>query len=203
MRVIILLSLFIGMQALAQENAVFAETRDHESLHDELRTLKTKMLTALNERNVEQVLDLVDDEMIFIPMNAEVCKGKDTIRAYFDRMLNGEERIVEDMELNLEVEELTTLHGQDTGIAFGKAENIFRLTSGMELRINTSWTATLINKDNRWLIASYQSSVNPLDNPILTKSKSFTKTVAGGAALAGCIFGACLAVIIRPKKPVT
>ena len=62
--------------------------------HDALRALQAAMEEALNKRDLDALLANVDDNVAFTAMNAEAGYGKQHIRDYFDRMLNGPDKIV-------------------------------------------------------------------------------------------------------------
>ena len=65
--------------------------------HDGLRALQATMEEALNKRDLDALLANVDDNVAFTAMNAEAGYGKQHIRNYFDRMLNGPNKIVQNI----------------------------------------------------------------------------------------------------------
>ena len=83
-------------------------------------------------------------------------------------------------------DEVTILHGGDTGISYGTSVGLFEVAGG-EYELKNRWTATLVKEDGRWKLASYHVSMNVLDNPILNAAKGglvwagLAALVVGGA----------------------
>jgi hypothetical protein len=47
------------------------------------------------------------------------------------------------------------------------------LTNGSKFNIKGRWTATLVNRDGRWLVGAFHYSANIFDNPILQAQRKF------------------------------
>src|SRR5262245_45366958 len=84
--------------------------------HQGLRDLKAKMEQALKARDIEAILANVDDNIVFTTMNGDVARGKEGIRQYFTRMMEGPDKIVESISSEFIPDELSILHGTDTAI---------------------------------------------------------------------------------------
>lgn len=160
-----------------------------EAIHNALRALKVTMERALNERDLEAIVANVSPDVVFTTMNGDVCRGPEEIRAYFDKMLNAPGHVVKDVKVSFEVDELTTLYGGDTGIAYGSSDDHYELVGGQTFDIKGRWSCTMVRDGDRWLIASFHYSANVFDNPLLAKVKSFGYMVAGGVGLAGLVIG--------------
>lgn len=165
---------------------------DVEAVHDALRALRDRALAAINSADIDALLELVDDDVVFTAMNAEVCRGKEEVRAYFERMMEGPDRIVDSLAAELTVDTLSILHGDDTAIAYGSSRERYRLTSGLEVEVVPRWSATVVREDGRWLIASFQSSADLFDNPLLRQARRSRIWVAAVAAIAGLLVGVLL-----------
>lgn len=140
-----------------------------EAVHQALRQLKATMSKALNERDLETIVANVTPDVVFTTMNGDVCKGKDAIRAYFDKMLNGPGHVVKDVKVSFEADALTMLYGGDTGVAYGSSNDHYELVGGQTFDIKGRWSCTMVRDGDRWLIASFHYSANVFDNPILAK----------------------------------
>jgi uncharacterized protein (TIGR02246 family) len=140
-----------------------------EAVHQALRQLKATMSKALNERDLETIVANVTPDVVFTTMNGDVCKGKDAIRTYFDKMLNGPGHVVKDVKVAFEADALTTLYGGDVGIAYGSSSDHYELVGGQTFDIQGRWSCTMVREGDRWLIASFHYSANVFDNPILAK----------------------------------
>src|SRR5713101_8940474 len=114
-----------------------------EATHNELRALRETMVAALNRLDLDEMLKHVHQNVIFTAMNAEVCRGHNEVRAYFNRMMTGPDRVVESLKVNLNVDALTILYGGDTGIAYGSSVDQYKLANGMEFEAKTRWSTTM------------------------------------------------------------
>ena len=121
---------------------------------------------AVNQNDLDALLPLLDKNVIVTWMNGEVSRGPEGVRAYYDRMMKGDKRIVESVTINPEVDELTHLYG-DTGVAFGSSRDHFKLTDGRDFEVLSRSSATLVLADGKWRIANFHASANVFDNPIL------------------------------------
>ncbi len=140
--------------------------------HDALRTLQAAMEEALNKRDLDALLANVDDNVAFTAMNAEAGYGKQHIRDYFDRMLNGPDKIVENIKVDFVPDQLSVFYGPDVAVSAGNAASHYELTNGLKFDINARWTATLVRKDGRWLVGAFHYSANVFRNPSWISSAS-------------------------------
>jgi ketosteroid isomerase-like protein len=134
--------------------------------HEELRELRKELTEAINQNDLDGLLQHLDDDVVVTWQNAEVSRKPAGVRAYYERMMHGPNRIVESIHIDPTVDELTHLYG-DTGIAFGSSHDHYKLTDGMDFEVESRWSATVVKKKGKWLIASFHASANMFDNPIL------------------------------------
>lgn len=158
-------------------------------VHDELRALQKAMEDALNARDLDALLANVDDKLVFTAMNAESGYGKDHVRNYFHKMLNGDKKIVENIKVDFVPDALATLYGPDVAVSAGNADSHYELTNGMKFDVMARWTSTLVRKDGRWLVASFHYSTNMFKNPVLDAQRKWLLMAGGGAALVLAILG--------------
>lgn len=170
-----------------------------EATHNALRQLKTTMEKALNARDLETIVANVHPNVVFTTMNGDVCRGPQQIRAYFDKMLNAPGHIVKDVKVSFEVDELTTLYGGDTGVAYGSSKDHYELTDGKKLDINGRWTCTMVKAGDRWVIGAFHYSANVFSNPIVDRYKAAIWQTAAGAALVALIIGFLLGRMLRRR----
>ena len=171
-----------------------------EALHDELRKLRDDMLAAIGRNDFDAILPHLHPNVVFTPMNNEVCHGPQEIRAYFDKMLKGPDAIVKSVRFEVEVDRLTDLYG-DTGVAFGSSNDHYTLNNGMDFPVQTRWTCHLVRENGKWLISAFHASANVFDNPILEREKQATQLKWGGFALvAGALIGALVGVAIGRRQ---
>lgn len=194
-----LVLLFLFVPAFAQQPAAQQPAGD-ESVHNALRQLKATMEKALNERDVNAIVANVDPNVVFTTMNGDVCRGPAQIRAYFHKMLEAPGHIVKDVKVSFEVDELTTLYGGDTGVAYGSSKDHYVLTNGDTFDIQGRWTGTMVKNGDRWVIAAFHYSANVFDNPILDRYKKVMTWVAAGAGAVALILGLLIGMMLGRRR---
>jgi ketosteroid isomerase-like protein len=183
-----LLGLIVGFVIPTVTSADDAKTKE-DPAHADLRALRAELVKAINGNHLDDMLALLDDDVVVTFMNAEVGRKPAGVRAYYDKMMNGPNKIVESITIDPTVDELTHLYG-DTGVAFGSSKDHFKLTDGRDFVAETRWTGTLVKKDGKWKVASFHASANAFDNPILWIAlKRVGMWVGIGAAVLGLVIG--------------
>jgi ketosteroid isomerase-like protein len=170
-----------------------------DTVHDELRALKKELTEAVNANNLDALVALLDDNVVVTWQNAEVSRGPDQVRAYYDRMMKGDKRIVESVHIEPVVDELAHLYG-NTGVAFGSSKDHFKLTDGRDFVFESRWSGTMVKKEGKWKVASFHASTNTFDNPIIwiaVKRVGFWTGAIAGAA--GLIIGLAATWLLRRR----
>ena len=163
-----------------------------ETLHNELRALKERVVTAINKRDEQGLLNELDANIVFTAMNNEVVHGADEAKAYYQRMMVGAARVVKEMSITMESDTLTTLYsGGTVGVAAGNSNAHFKLAD-REFDIPLRWSATLTRADGKWRVASAHFSANIFDNPIIAAVESTMTWVIPLAVVVCLIIGALL-----------
>lgn len=170
-----------------------------EAAHNELRQLKTTMEKALNARDLDAIVANVDPNVVFTTMNGDVCRGPQQIRAYFEKMLTAPGHIVKDVKVSFEVDQLTTLYGGDTGVAYGSSKDHYELTDGQTFDISGRWTCTMVKSGDRWVIAAFHYSANVFSNPIVDRYKAAIWQAGIAAAVLALIVGFVLGRLLRRR----
>jgi len=161
-----------------------------EATHVELRALKDRLVAALNAKNVDALVAELDPQVRLTTMDSTLSKGPDGVKAYYARMMTGASRLVEDMTLSAEPDDLSLLYDNgQIAVSTGTANAHFKLTGGKEMDVRLRWTATSVKRDGAWKIASAQFGADMFDNPVLSAANGLTKYLAGGAGLAGLLIG--------------
>ncbi len=193
--------LWVGLALTLCLPAAGAESAAKEDpAHEELRALRRELTQAINGNDLEKLLALLDDDVVVTFMNAEVAHTPKEVKAYYDRMMKGDHRIVDSFTTDPTVDELTHLYG-DTGVAFGNSKDHFKLVDGRNFQIETRWTAALVKKQGKWKLAAFHASANIFDNPVLYIAAKRAAMWAGGiAALVALIIGFAAALFFK-KRP--
>jgi len=165
------------------------ESATEDPAHNELRALRDGLLDAIKKGDVERELSYLHPNVVVTWQNAEVSRGRDGVRAYLNRMLNGPSKIVSDYKLDLNVDELTILYGGDTGISFGGSKEHIGLATGTNIDYPARWSATLVKEDGKWLVASLHASTNLFENPFLATTKRLMYIGCAVALVVGVLIG--------------
>jgi ketosteroid isomerase-like protein len=187
-----------GQQAEAQDLDVVTETSDQQT-HDELRALRDRMFAMYEKRDMDGLLADVAPDVVITWQNADRNEGHEEFLQFYDAMMNGENRIVEDVSSEFSVDGLSTLYGEDTAIARGTLVDHFRLSNGSDFRLDSKWTATVVKLDGAWKVASFHVSSNIFENAILSYAQGWLIRVGLIGGLLGLV---CGLVIGRKTKRV-
>ena len=199
-RIITILVLALVALGLSVPRASLAQKVPEDPAHEQLRQLRDGLLAAMNKGDLDATLAFLHTNCVITWHNAEVSRGHQGVRDYYNRVMTGPNRIVDSFHCDLKVDELTSLYGENTGICFGSSDEHFKLASGRNLDVKGRWTATLIKDNGRWLVASLHVSTNLFDNVLLDMAKR-----SMGVAGAICFVMGVLAgwLISRRRKRVT
>jgi hypothetical protein len=149
----------------------------------------------------DTLLTHLDPDVVVTWQNGEVSRKPEGVRAYYDKMMTGPDRIVASVAIGPEVDELTHLYGT-TGVAVGSSQDHFKLTDGRDFVMPTRWSATVVKKDGRWLVAEFHASTNTFDNPVLHIAMRQAALWAGVAAgVVGLVLGFVIARLLGRRSP--
>jgi ketosteroid isomerase-like protein len=173
--------------------------------HDELRALHKAIIAAYNAGDLDKLVSYLDDNVVITWQSSRVNKNPQEVKAYFEEMTKGPNRVVESSTINPEVDAPSLLYNDGkTAVAYGHSKDHYELTNGMKFDQDTRWSATLVKKDGAWKVVSIHISANEFDNPILDIAVRRTTWWAGGIGAAiGVIVGAAAFWLIsrlRRKK---
>lgn len=160
--------------------------------HNELRALRIQVLEAIKSGDVERTLTYVHPNLVVTWQNQEVCRGREGLRDFYNRMGKDAFR---GYKVDPMPDDLTILYGGDTGISFGSSVAAYRLL-GKEFEFKNRWTATLVKENGRWLLASYHVSNNTLDNPLVNTAKR----ALYGAGVIGLIVGLAFGLLVARRR---
>lgn len=153
--------------------------------HQELRTLRTEIIAAVTQGDIDSVLKHVHPDVVVTWQDAEVCHGAQGLKEFFERM---GKKSFKGYKVPPTPDTLTLLYGGDTGISYGETVAEYQLL-GRTYEIKSRWTATLVKMEGKWLLAAYHISMNALDNPLLNAAKNALYAAAAIALVAGFLIG--------------
>ena len=185
-------SLLQALPAAAQSKAPPADKAQLAAIHTELRAVKDRMVQAVNTKNVAALMADVTPDIAFTAINNDTVVGIDKVKAYYDKMLSGSSRFLNDFSMRAEADDLSRLYANNTmAVSTGRADLMLDLRGGsaMKYTLPLRWTATLSRSNGPWKLAAVHFSADLSDNPYLTALSSFWKWVAAGTGLAGLVIG--------------
>jgi uncharacterized protein (TIGR02246 family) len=183
--------------------ATQGETTEKEHpAHDELRALMKEILAAYNQGDLDKLISYMDDDVVVTWQNGKVNKGPKAVKAYYEEMTKGPNRVVEKSSINPVPDELSILSNDGkAAFAWGTSKDHYKLTDGTEFDQDTRWSATAVKKDGNWKVASVHISANIFDNSILSlaikKTAIWVGALAGGG---GLLLGLLLGVVFFRRR---
>ena len=185
-------SLLHVLPAAAQKAAPPKDQAQLAAIHTELRAVKDRMVQAVNTKNIAALMADVTPDVAFTAINNDTVVGIDKVKAYYDKMLTGSSRFLNDFSMKAEADDLSRLYANNTvAVATGRADIMLDLRggTGMKYTLPVRWTATLNRSNGPWKLAAIHFSADLSDNPYLTAMSTFWKWVAAGIGLAGLAIG--------------
>jgi hypothetical protein len=185
-------NLLHALPAAAQGDTPPADPAQLAAIHTELRAVKDRLVQAINTKNSTALMADVTPDIAFTAINNDTVVGIDKVKAYYDKMLTGSSRFLNDFSMSAEADDLSRLYANNTmAVSTGRADLMLDLRggSGMKYTLPVRWTATLSRSNGPWKLAAIHFSADVSDNPYLTALSSFWKWVAAGTGLAGLVIG--------------
>jgi ketosteroid isomerase-like protein len=197
--------LWLLISACTAVNSLSAQTKQppaEDPVHDELRAVRDGVVDAFNKRDIDRLLGYMHPNVVITWQNAEVSRGRDGARAYYQRMLLDKDSVVESLTVNLKVDELASIYGGNTAVAFGSLGDQYKLRDGMEFNLNSRWSATLVKEGGRWLIVSAHGSANVFENSVMALVlKKVMFWFGGGGLTVGLLVGIVGTLLVKRRKP--
>lgn len=189
------LALITTVSAPAQSTAP-AATAEANAAIDQLRT---GLVDSFFKGDIDRALTYLAPDVVVTWQNGEVSHGPAEVRAYYNRMMTGPDRVVREIKAAPEIEG-RHLSG-DRAYSWGNLHDRFTLSDGRELALNSRFTIATARYGDRWLVSGYHASVNAFDNPVLTLA---IRQTAQWSALIGGAIGLLLGLVgprlLRRKK---
>lgn len=192
---------FVFVSLFMFSNNVFAQSTNNEDpRHNELRAVLTNLQKALNDKDIEKVKSYLNPNVNVIYQNGEVADGIGTVEAFYKRMLTGDNPVLKEYSVSVNVDKLSEFYGDNTAVAYGSTIDSLSFTGGSKMEVPSRWTATLFKQNGQWKIVSIQFGVNVFDNPVLSTAKKSITYFSIGGVIAGLILGMFISRLIKKRK---
>jgi uncharacterized protein (TIGR02246 family) len=201
-----MIALLLGAFAAAQEPVALPPAAPEvvretpEQVHDALRALRAELLAAVQARDVDRMLASLHPDVVFTTPNGVGLRGREAVKGYVGKMLDGPSAIVTDFAFDVRSDELSLLYDDDTAIAWGPSTDTFVLATGQTYVVESRWSATLVRVDGKWLVASAHSSANLFDTAVLTDAARWLTRVGLGAGAGGLALGLAVGFLLGRRR---
>jgi uncharacterized protein (TIGR02246 family) len=170
-----------------------------DPVHNELRALMKELVEAVNKNDIDALLTRLDKDVVATWMDGKVSRGPAEVKAYLEEKTKGPNAVVKSYKTEPAADDLSHMYG-DTAVAFGHSKDTFVMNDGKEFTFASRWSATLVKKDGKWLVAGFHGSAGIFDNPVLDtavrRTATWTAIVAG---LVGLVVGAGVMWLLRRR----
>jgi len=164
----------------------------------QLRTLLDAMEAGISKLDIDALLKLTHPEVIVTWQNAEVSRGQEQVRGYYNRMIKGGAPIVRKFSTKATLGGPAVFYG-DSAVAYGTNVDRYELSDGLEFTLNANWSTTIVKTDGQWKVAALHFSTNLFDNALLNAAWRWLWYAAAGAFLLGIVL-TWLGVRMRRKQ---
>ena len=175
------LSLFLALilPMLLPVNA-FAESADpHAADRQALLKVFQEIEGGINDQNVERMVAQMTPDATVTWLNGEISRGHDEIRAYYQRMVKGPERILNKYTTTAKVEQPARFFGE-VAVADGTMQDVFSPVTRKPFELSSNWTSTSVKINGEWKVVSLHLSANVFNNNLLDEAISTAKLTAAG-----------------------
>jgi ketosteroid isomerase-like protein len=176
--------MMISLAAFGQPNPGPSE------IEQAIAHLREGLLDSFNHGDIDRLLTFLDTNAVVTWQNGEVCEGTAAVKAYYERMMKGDQPVVSKVTANPKI---LGRHIQgDWAISWGDLNDLFVLTDGRELPLNSHFTATIVKRGDHWQVSAFHVSVNAFNNAVLALA---VKKIALIGSVGGILLGILLGVL--------
>lgn len=197
-----LLPLLLAATLLAPAMTFAAEGEVHAADRQALLKIFKEMEDGINAQDVGRMVAQMHPDAMVTWLNGETSRGHAEIRAYYDRMVKGEKRILEKYLTAAKVGAPARFigSGEDVAVAFGSmADQFFPLARG-PFTLESRWTSTSSKVDGQWKIVALHLSANVFNNPLIDEAKNAAIYAGAGGAILGFALAWILGMLMRRRR---
>ncbi|MCM8621114.1 MAG: nuclear transport factor 2 family protein [Candidatus Accumulibacter sp.] len=181
---LVLLALLGPASALAADNDPYAA--DRQALIRIFREIEA----SINAQDVDRMVAQMAPEATVTWLNGEVSRGHAEIKAYYHRMVKGEQGILDRYLTTAKIGASAHFFGHgEVAVADGTMVDEFFPVARGPFTLNSNWTSTSAKIDGQWKVVSMHLSSNVFTNSLIAEAKEAIWWAAGGTGLAGLVLG--------------
>ncbi len=179
-----LLALLGPVSALAVDNDPYAA--DRQALIKIFREIEA----SINAQDVDRMVAQMAPDATVTWLNGEVSRGHAEIKAYYQRMVKGEQRILDRYLTTAKLGASAHFFGHgEVAVADGTMVDEFFPVARGPFTLNSNWTSTSAKIDGQWKVVSMHLSSNVFTNSLIAEAKEAIWWAAAGAGVAGLVLG--------------
>lgn len=184
------LVVLLCMTAGARAQTTRAAVTDADAL-SAINSLRTELVDAFNKGDVDRLISHLDPDIVITWQNGEVSRGPDGVKAYYNKMMTGENKIVQKLSAEPTVDD-RHIYG-DWAVSWGNLHDEYTLNDGKSFKFDSRFTATIARRGAEWKVTAFHASVNAFDNAILRMAAS---KVGMWAGIIGALVGLFVGVVV-------
>lgn len=194
----ILFSLFLVVAPVA---VAAAESDPHAADRQALIKLFREMEAAINAQDVDRMIAQMHPQVTVTWLNGEVSRGHDEVRAYYDKMVRGEKRILERYLTTAKLGKPARFFGNgEVAVADGTMKDEFFPVARGPFSLDSNWTSTSAKVGDRWQVVSMHLSSNVFTNSLLAEAERAIWYVGAGAGIGGLLLGGFLGWLLGRRR---
>lgn len=192
------LLMFGGATPVRAAGAEDAHQAERQALIEVFREVEA----AINDQNVDRMVAQMHPQVTVTWLNGEISRGHDEVKAYYHRMVKGDQRYIDKYLTAAKVGAPARFYGSgEVAVADGSMEDEFFPVSRAPFKLSSRWTSTSVKFDGRWKIVSLHLSSNVFTNALIAEAKDMIVYAGIGAALGGILVGWLLGRARRRVMP--
>jgi ketosteroid isomerase-like protein len=164
--------------------------------------MRAGLIDSFARGDIDKLVSYLASDVVVTWQNGEVSHGPDGVKAYYLKMMKGDQAKVAKIESDPQVDG-RQING-DWAVSYGHMNDRFTLTDGTVLALNSRFTALISRQGNRWFVNGFHLSVDAFDNPMLGYAEKKSATVAGvGAGVGGIVLGLVIGMAMARRRKKT
>lgn len=180
-----------------------AEADDpHQADRQALIKVFREIEAGINDQNVDRMVAQMHPQATVTWLNGEISRGHDEIKAYYQRMVKGDQRYIDKYLTAAKVGAPARFYGNgEVAVADGSMEDEFFPVSRAPFKLSSRWTSTSVKFGGEWKVVSMHLSSNVFTNSLIAEAKDAIVHAGIGAALGGILVGWLLGRARRRAVP--
>lgn len=168
----------------------FAQDDPHTEDRKALLKIMREVEASINEQSIDRMLTQMDQNATVTWWNGEVSRGHADIKAYYERMMKLEGKILNKYTSVAKLGASARFLGNgDVAIADGSSEDEFFPVARGSFRLSSRWSSTLVKTNGEWKTVSLHLSSNVFNNSLIDEAKTALWFVGLGGLAGGLLLG--------------